>query len=222
MRRYQFVQRCRPTGDLRTRDVQAFLVLMKEAFGIEGWFHEPHELIGLELEEIEQRLRATRSKKDLERFGANWVLGAKTSDDQYLVLTIMVGGDQWAPNDFSVDFTRTQILPDLSYFRRSIEIVRPFEAFISDSASELAIDAKFGIRRMENEYDLLILRWFQYLNADMIAAAGGLERCLGIPAFKVEPFCEGVLIQLTAEPFDGHNQRHLAVQEKAMQYLGLV
>ncbi len=108
-------------------------------------------------------------------------------------------------------------VPDFKYLRRSIEIFRPFEAFLSESKNEKEMDAydrfqTFGFSRPS------IIRGFHYLDETFAESIGGMDYCLKAPVWKVERFCEGVLIQLNEGVFDTENPSHLDAQQKVMKY----
>ncbi len=56
----------------------------------------------------------------------------------------------------------------------------------------------------------------------MARSIGGIDYCLKAPAWKVERFCEGVLIRLVPGLFDPTNPEHLKIQRQAMKYLKLL
>jgi len=111
-------------------------------------------------------------------------------------------------------------VPDLSYFEQSIKILRPFEAFLAEDENEYQLDAH-GILQTTRFKKPEIIRAFHYLDAEMARSIGGIEYCLEAPAWRVERFCDGVLIQLVPVLFDSTNSRHLQVQKDVMRYFKL-
>jgi hypothetical protein len=194
---------------------------MAHAFSRSGWIDSDRQFVKLTQNDVEATLRSRiGSMRDFDRFGLDWVGVAADEDKPPIMIKIAMGGSEWAQNDFSVDFTQTQELPDLNYFRRSIEIIRPFEAYVH--STEQAWSMREKMHRPLPPSDLpKIVYWFHYLNGEMVAAVGGLAHCLGTPAYKCEKFLDGVLIQLTEIPFDLDNADHIAAQWNAMEHLGL-
>ncbi len=56
----------------------------------------------------------------------------------------------------------------------------------------------------------------------MARSIGGIDYCLKAPAWHVERFCEGVLIELVPGPFDSSNPDHLEIQEDVMAYFDML
>ena len=222
MREYQFSQMCYPRGDLRAADALAFVKLMQRSFQREGWVDAEDAPVELTVEAMERAMRADLPESELARFGTTWVTKS-AGDAPPIVLSIKTGGTKWVPSWFNSDFSRTQELPDLSYFRESIELIRPFEAVILDLANEDELRTR-GVVKPRIEplgSGVTSLRWFHYLDSSLARKIGGLSRCLEAPVFRVEQFCEGVLFQLTRDPFDAQNETHRLVQRRAMKYIGL-
>ncbi|PHS05085.1 MAG: hypothetical protein COA78_15715 [Blastopirellula sp.] len=221
MSKYHFHQRFHPPHDLRVDGVVQFLEVMQQAFGLLGWIDADEQLVDLRRDLIERALRSQASTSDLKRFGVNWVVKSVEMKNLLLVC-IGVGGDEWCENSFHLDASRVSLLPDLSFFRQSIESIRPFEAFILEEKNDDELREK---RQQQTQTSRnggpLALHWFHYMNEETANVVGGLSHCLQTPAFKVERFCEGVLFQLTAEPFDARNPQHQKMQNRAMIHLGL-
>ena len=55
----------------------------------------------------------------------------------------------------------------------------------------------------------------------MVQVIGGFDYVLKAPAWSVDKFCDGVLIQLMAVLFDSSNSAHIRVQENVMDYFNL-
>jgi hypothetical protein len=113
-------------------------------------------------------------------------------------------------------------VPDLSYFEKSIEIFRPFEAFLSEFNNEDDLDAYDRQQAIPKFDKPAIIRGFHYLDEGMARSIGGIDYCLKVPAWKVERFCEGVLIRLVPGLFDPENPEHLKIQRQAMKYFKLL
>lgn len=219
MRAYQFVQRCRSRNDLRAADVAQFLQLMGEAFDVDFWIYRG-EKVDTDEAAIERQLQSLIDPQ-IPGAGASWILSSHHVENPIIAITT-TGADEWGRDFFDIDFSRCELLPDLSYFRRSIEVCRPFEACITDNQNEVDLDAQERQRRFPNFEGPAILRWYHYMDEPLVEALGGFDHCLRTPAFKVERFCEGVLFQLTEEPFEACNTLHKDYQLRAMRHLGLV
>ena len=218
MSQFQFTQRCRARSELRIKDAIEFMLCMQQAFHVPGWVDAEDQPVALSLDAVESTLRSLVSEPDLERFGVTWVVKS-TGDDAPIVLAMAMGGDEWSPNFFNTDFTRTDTLPDLLCFRQSIEMIRPFEAFILDEKNERELRQQQP--RKPRSDRPRILRWFHYMDAELVKLVGGTPHCLQTPAFKVESFCDGVLFQLTEVAFDADNPQHKEIQLQAMHHLDM-
>jgi hypothetical protein len=113
-------------------------------------------------------------------------------------------------------------VPDLSYFEKSIQILRPFEAFLSEIENEDALDSYDRQQAIPKFDKPAIIRGFHYLDEAMARSIGGIDYCLKAPAWKVERFCEGVLIRLVPGLLDPENPKHLKIQRQAMKYFKLL
>lgn len=222
MRKYQFTLQCFSRGTIRVADTVKFVRLTQDAFGRSGWTDSDGHVVELAEGPMERAIRGGDASTKIARFGATWV-AKSTGSAIPIVVTVTTGGDQWALNDFTVNFSRTQELPEISYFRHAIELVRPFEAMVLDLDNDdhLRTAGVVTPRMAPHGSRVASLRWLHYLDRGLAEKVGGLPRCLATPAYRVEPFCDGVLIQLTPEPFDAQNQDHCAAQRRAMQFLGI-
>ena len=103
----------------------------------------------------------------------------------------------------------------------TVEVFEPFEAYLSEFTNEENLrwferqQACPGFKRPA------IIRGFHYMDEEFAKSVGGTEYCLKAPAWRVERFCDGVLIELTEALFDNDNSEHLAVQRKVMEYFGI-
>jgi hypothetical protein len=162
------------------------------------------------------------SAKEFDCFGVTWVGIAADKRLAPIMTKITMGGDEWCPNFFSVDFSETDELPHLNYFRRSIELIRPFDASIHPTMHHYELIERLPRPLLPSRDSIpKIIYWFHYLDGEITAKLGGLAYCLETPAFKCERFLDGVLIQLTQEPFNPTNDFHIEVQLRAMKHLGV-
>ena len=218
MSRFQFTQRCRSNGELRIGDAISFMTLMQEAFQVSSWIDSEDRTVDLVHDSIESALRSKVSDSDFKRFGVTWVVKSN-GNEAPIVLKMAMGGDEWSPNFFTTDFSRTSVLPDLQFFKRAIQSIRPFESFILDENNERELRRELSTKPRSEVP--LILRWFHYMDSSLVDLVGGVQRCVETPAFKVDPFCDGVLFQLTEAAFEADNPQHKRLQLAAMRHLGL-
>jgi len=113
-------------------------------------------------------------------------------------------------------------VPDLSYFEKSIEILRPFEAFLSEFDNEDDLDWYERQQAIPKFDKPALIRGFHYLDEGMARSIGGINYCLKSPGWKVERFCEGVLIRLVPGLFDPENPEHVKCQRQVMKYFKLL
>lgn len=218
MREYQFFQRCHPKGSVRAAHVAQFVKLMSEAFDVRFWTHRGQR-IDTDESAIQPYLQSLIDPQ-MPGAGISLVLASHHEENPILIM-IATGADEWGREFFDVDFSQRRILPDLLYFRRSIILCTPFEAFIADKMNELDLNSYERQRRFPNFERPAIVRWFHYISSGIVDTLGGVEYCMNTPAFKTEQFCEGVLLQLTETPFDPNNPLHKDIQFRAMNHLRL-
>jgi hypothetical protein len=111
-------------------------------------------------------------------------------------------------------------VPALSFFIKSIPIFRPFEAFVAEGENEKRFDT-FNRLQVVGFSQPTIIRGFHYLDRDMAESIGGIEYCLKAPAWRVEKFVDGVLIQLVPDLFDSDNAEHVDIQKRVMAYFNM-
>jgi hypothetical protein len=63
-----------------------------------------------------------------------------------------------------------------------------------------------------------IIRGLHYLDKKTARSIGGVNYCLKAPAWRVEKFCEGGLIELVPGLFESKNPERLRVQRDVMDY----
>lgn len=218
MSRFAFTQSCRPRGNLRIDDIVAFMDIMQEAFGVRAWVDPDEQLMAPTGDAIETRLKSGNSEADLERFGAILLVKSE-GEEASIIVSVGVGGGKWSQNYFNLDFTRSNRMPALQYFEKSIELIRPYEASIVEVDSDR--ETRQRLPEKPHSDRPRILQWFHYMNDELVDLVGGTDHCLTAPVFRVQPFCDGLLFQLTEETFDADNPRHQELQLAAMNYLGL-
>jgi len=225
MSSYTFRQGCRPRGDFRILEVIEFLDLVREAFRCRELYdsHDhPVELTEAALGRIFERA----AKRLLPGLGANedfFTIPPRRRDNDTARIEIHTGTDpkEIFIDSYDISMDKRQV-PDFDYLEKSIEIFKPFEAFLADDENEYRLDAYDRQQAIPKFDKPAIIRGFHYLDKGMARSIGGINYCLKAPAWQVKRFCEGVLIELVPGPFDSTNPEHLEVQEDAMAYFNLL
>jgi hypothetical protein len=226
MASYTLWQRCRPRGDFRIEEIIDFLNLMKKAFRFSVLYDKrdrPVQLAPPDLHSMFQK----NINKHFPDVGADvdfFSIPPGIRDRNTVRFEIHTGTH---PDKIFIDFYDISIgerrqVPDLSYFEKSIEILKPFEAFLSEFSNEIALDWYDRQQAIPKFDKPAIIRGFHYLDEGMARSIGGINHCLKAPVWKVERFCEGVLIHLVPGLFDPENPDHLKIQKQAMKYFELL
>jgi hypothetical protein len=226
MASYTLWQRCRPRGDFRIAEIIDFLTLMKEAFRVSELYdkrNKPVNLIHSDLQNMFQK----KIDRTFPGIGVNvdfFSIPPRMRDRNTVRFEIHTGTH---PDEIFIDFYDISIgegrkVPDLSYFEKSIQILRPFEAFLSEFKNEIALDWYDRQQAIPKFDKPALIRGFHYLDEGMARSIGGIDHCLKAPAWKVERFCEGVLIRLVPGLFDPEDPEHLKIQRQAMKYFKLL
>jgi hypothetical protein len=226
MSEYDFQQRGRPTGDFRISDIIEFLDLVREAFRCSKLYNFSDKPIDISEEGLEKIFRR-EEKKILPGVGVNvsfFTLPPGKKEDNTVVIEIHSGSD---PDGVLIDTFNLLIgdkkkLPNLDYLEKSIEIFKPLEAFLADRENEWKLRARDRQRAIGGFTKPAIIRGLHYLDRDLAKSIGGINYCLKAPAWHVDKFCEGVLIDLVPGVFDSTNPEHLEVQEKVMAYFDIL
>jgi len=224
MNSYTFRQRCRPSGDFRIRKIVEFLQLMEVTFQCMSLYDSHGDPLELTSKEIRRFMEGAVDKR-FPNLGASeefFTISPLKRDNNTVRIEIHTGTQPDEPfvDSYDLNIGEAWQVPDLSYFERSIEIFRPFEAFLAENKNETALDAH-GILQETGFTRPQIIRGFHYLDTEMARSIGGIDYCLEAPAWRVEEFCDGVLIRLVPELFDSTNPRHLQVQKDVMRYFNL-
>jgi hypothetical protein len=226
MNSYTFEQYCRPRRDLRVDETLDFLILMKEAFRFPRLYDRtdlPIELGVSVLRAIFQKEINKRSPgigSDVDFFS----IPPRKRDDNTVRFEIHTGTgpEQIFIDTYHISIGAANKVPDFDYFEKSIEIFKPFEAYISEFRNESLMNA-YDRQQAIPKFDRpAIIRGWHYLDEGMARSIGGIQCCLKAPAWHVERFCEGVLIQLVPGLFDSDDSEHLAVQEEVMEYFHII
>lgn len=222
MNSYSFEQYCRPSGDFRVAETLAFLSIMKNAFRFPTLFDRngrPVELDATVLRAVFQGQINKRSPgigSDVDFFS----IPPRKRDENTVRFEIHTGTDpeQIFIDHYNISMGEWRKVPDFNYFEKSIGIFMPFEAYLSEFKNESLLNAYDRQQTIPNFDRPAIIRGFHYLDEGMARSIGGITYCLKAPAWHVDRFCEGVLIQLVPGLFDSSNPEHLEVQEEVMDY----
>jgi hypothetical protein len=223
MAHYELVQRCRPIGSYRLKETVAFLSLLRDATEVEAY-----ELAKRTFEPDEEGLRllfeSLASKSPFPEAGVDVDLyGRMAVSQEYLRVEIHSGT---RPGEAFIDHVNVDLGGNgrgvsETYFRRAIDTLRPFEAYVAELDDEHELDSYGSQQRIVDFNAPAIIRSLHFLDVTLAASVGGIERCLAAPASRVERVLGGVLIRLVNEPFDPRNPTHLGKQREVMEYLGL-
>ncbi len=223
---YIFRQRCRPRGDFRINEILQFLHIVHAAFKCPAVYDgkgRPVDLTASAVEEIVKR----EVDKIFPSIGATFdlfTIPPKKRHKNTARIEIHTGtqpGEVFL-DTYHIDVSEGRNVPAFEYLKTCIEIFRPFEAFLAEDANETRLDA-YNRQQLIPKFDKpAIIRGFHYLDEFMARSIGGIDYCLNATAWRVERFCEGVLIQLVPGLFDSTNPEHLRIQQEAMKYFHLL
>jgi hypothetical protein len=226
MASYKLWQRCRPRGDFRVMEMIDFLTIMKEAFRASEIYDKRNKTVNLTPSNLYNLLQK-KIDKIFPGIGVNidfFSIPPRKKDDNTVRFEIHTGThkDEIFIDFYDISIGEPRKVPDLSYFEKSIQILKPFEAFLSESKNEIALDWYDRQQAIPKFDKPALIRGFHYLDEGMARSIGGINYCLEAPAWKVERFCEGVLIRLVPGLFDPDNKEHLKIQRQAMKYFKLL
>ncbi len=226
MSSYIFRQLCRPQGGFRIPEVLEFLDLVQEAFRCPDLYdssNRPLDLSEAGLQRIFEKKAAKAGRGNgIEK--TFFTIPPKKRDHDTVRIEISTGfpPDGIIIDTYNIDMCDGKLVPDFDYFEKSVKIFKPFEAYLAEGDNEIAIDA-YDREQAVPKFDRpVVIRGFHYLDEGMARAIGGIKHCLKAPAWHVEKFCEGVLIELVPGLFDNDNPEHLRVQEEVMDYFHLL
>lgn len=225
MASYAFNQRCRPRGDFRISELLEFFDLMKEALRCPTLYDSRSKPVDL-TEAGLQRILEMAAARQLPGVGADkdfFTIPPGKRDQNTVRIEIHTGTRPGKPyiDAYNISMGDKRKIPDFIYFQESIEIFEPFEAFLAESENEHRLNAYNREQAIPGFTKPAIIRGFHYLDEDMADSIGGIKYCLKAPAWHVEKFREGVLIELVPGPFDSSNPEHLEIQKDVMAYFHL-
>jgi hypothetical protein len=226
MNSYIFRLGCWPRGDLRVEEILEFLHLAKEAFRCPALYDDKDTGVTL----TESGLLKIFQKEYDPRFPGLGVIvhfftippGRRDDDTVRIEIHTGTHPSKKFIDTFNISMDDSRKVPSMDYFERFIEIFKPFEAFLGVGPNEAAFDT-YNRQQAIPKFDRpAIIRGFHYLDATMAQSIGGIKYCLKAPAWHVERFCEGVLIELVPELFDSYNTEHLRVQKEVLDYFHIM
>jgi hypothetical protein len=223
---YNFDQLCRPKGDFRVPEISDFLYLVREAFDLPVLYDSKSKRVDLSEESLEKKCRE-EAKKLLRGLGAYLyfcTIPPRKMDPNTVTIEIHTGTDaeENSIDSYNILIGAKKRIPDFEYFEKSIRIFKPFEAFLADHENEFQLKARDRQRAIGGFTKPAIIRGLHYLDEDMAKSIGGVNYCLKAPAWQVNRFCEGVLIDLVPGVFDSTNPEHLEAQENVMAYFDML
>jgi hypothetical protein len=226
MNSYSLSQACRPRGDFRTDELVAYLSLMKKAFRFAVLYDKnskPVEITANVLQIIFER-NVDKGFPGIGVCVAFFSIPPRNRDMNTVRFEIHTGTnpDEVFVDSYDISIGESSKVPDFDYFEKSIEIFKPFEAYISEFKNESKLNSYDRQQAIPGFSKPAIIRGFHYLDKGMADSIGGIKYCLKAPAWRVRKFCEGVLIQLVPGLFDPTNPDHLQIQEHAMAYFRLL
>lgn len=223
---YIFRQRCRPRGDFRINEILRFLHIVHAAFKFPAVYDGKGKPVELTVQALE-RIVKREVHKIFPSIGATFdlfTIPPKKWDKNTVRIEIHTGtqpGEVFV-DAYDIDLSERRKVPAFEYLKTSIGIFKPFEAFLAEDANETRLDA-YNRQQIIHKFDKpAIIRGFHYLDEFMIRSIGGINYCLKASVWRVERFCEGVLIQLIPGLFDSENPEHLRIQQEAMKYFRLM
>jgi hypothetical protein len=224
MNSYAFHQRCRPRGDFRLNEIVDFFSIMKVGLNLSDFFDKNDKPLELSTGILRNIFEKKLAKERFPGIGVVvhfFSIQPSKRDDKTIRFEIHTGThpDEIFIDSYDIEIGDSNLLPDLEYFKKSIKIFNPFEAFLSEFSNESELKAYDRQQAIPKFNRPAIIRGFHYLDKYLASSVGGIERCLKAPAWKVERFCDGVLIQLTEDLFDSENPDHIKIQKEVMKYL---
>lgn len=226
MNSYTFHQRCRPRGDFRVDEVIDYLDLMKQAFKCCALYDKKEESVEIAVDVL-QKIFEKKVDKRFPEIGVNvdfFSIPPRKRDKNTVRFEIHTGThpDEIFIDTYHISIGAASKVPDFDYFENSVEIFKPFEAYISEFRNESLMNA-YDRQQAIPKFDRpAIIRGWHYLDEGMARSIGGIKYCLKAPAWHVERFCEGVLIQLVPGLFDSDDPEHLDIQKEVMEYLHMI
>ncbi|HMK36970.1 MAG TPA: hypothetical protein VK463_17990, partial [Desulfomonilaceae bacterium] len=212
--------------DFRIGEMMEYFDLMKEAFRFPELYDKNSKPVEI-AEEVLQKAFQKKIDKQFPGIGVNvdfFSIPPRNRDRNTVRFEIHSGThpDEVFIDSYDISIGEARKVPDVEYFEKSIEIFKPFEAYLSEIKNESLLNA-YDRQQVLLKFDKpAIIRGFHYLDEGMARSIGGIDYCLKAPAWNVKRLCKGVLIELVPGLFDTSNPEHLGVQEETMAYFDML
>jgi len=223
MNHYKLIQRCRPEGTHRIPELLEFLDDCKELLGISVFGSSEGTLVvdRFSVDDLTSILRASEKRAIAPSAGVDFDIHGSLRDADHVIRFEVHCGTR--PGEVFVDFVNLDFgrdgpIPPKELLTRGVRILLPFEAYVAELNNEHLMDAYSRQRKIIGFSRPAVIRWLHYLDRELVASVGGLSHCVGAPVACVNETGEGVLIELTSDPFDSGNPGHLSRQRSAMDY----
>jgi hypothetical protein len=204
--------------------IATLLSLIKTSCGISGFELAGGRPFAATPAAIEAALQSLLAKASVPGAGADIdVFGRVGDGDEYVACEIHTGTSPGEPfiDHYNIDFGAGGLVVSASDFKAAVRAMRPFEAFVAELNNDEALDAYGRQQGLASFGAPAIIRGLHYFDRQLASRVGGLEHCLRAPASRVEPFLDGVLIQLVDARFDPTDAEHLGRQQDVMKHLGM-
>lgn len=177
-----------------------------------------HGLLQQLLDQAQQKSLAPKVGADLD------IHGALGDTGEFIRFELHCGThpDEIFVDFFNLDFGSNGPTPTAALVRNGVDVLSPFEAFVAELNNEYTMRAHARQNAIPGFSRPAIVRWLHYLDPTLVDSVGGVSRCMSAPVAAVHEIQDGILIQLTFDPFDPENQEHLAIQQNAMRHFGLI
>jgi len=179
MNSYSFSQACRPRGDFRIRELIEFLKLMEEGFQCPVIYDKNSKPVNVE-EAVLQRLFEKKIDKLFPGIGVNvdfFSIPPRNRDDRTVRFEIHTGThtDEIFVDSYDISIGAANKVPDLSYFATSIEILKPFEAYLSEFKNESSLNWYERQQAIPKFDKPGMVRGFPYLDEGQAGSLGGID-----------------------------------------------
>lgn len=224
MNSFRFVQRFRPSVENRIPHLISFIKLTLPLIGEPPLFDSNDNEI--ECNEASILKLITAAKKEVPN-GAptNFDLFAGKGDPNNVHRYEFCIGT--SPGKIFIDFFALQFggIDSLKFgldtLKLLIDVSMPFEAFLAENNNEFDLNSKGRQNRIQGFKKPAIIRGLHFLDSDMVRSLGGVSFCHKAPAYLIEDYGGGVIIQLVADNWDSQNLVHKSIQAQSNNYFGL-
>ncbi len=193
------------------------LKLIDRKFSNDGWI-DGNDVSLSDIEDIRASVDGIKPI-DFERFGLTW--GAKTVNDDPIVVVVATGGDEYSSNSFKIDFSPSHGKPPLELFLEVIELVDPIEAFYFFDTVERLLRQnvyEFGT----NRFKIKSLRCVEYLDSATISRNWGQQVFTEIPNSRKTLLPNGILLEFDGNCTGFAETNVVRNQLEAMKWLGMI